>query len=408
MLISVAWKNIWRNKLRSLIVITAVTLGLIGGVFSAGLLVGANREGVTTTINTYVSDFQIHDKNYLLNSEPKYTINNTDELLKYIDTISGVKSITSRIKLSGMASSANSAQGIVINGIDPDIEKKVTTIFEHLVDSGGTYFQTPVKNPVIISKKLADKLKLKLNSKIILTFPVTAGTYTLGAFRIIGIFKTTNSGLDEANVYVKKSDLAPLSEIEDNAAHEIAIRITDDANLDYIKNTISSKYETLSVQSFIDMQPTLASASQMMNQMIFVFLIIILTALGFGIVNTMLMVVLERIKEIGMLMALGMSKSKVFLMIMYETVFLSLVGGVAGMIISFAMLQYFGKHGLFFPSVEDALQQFGYSSVVYPELDNSFYFILSFLIILTGIAASIYPARKAVKLNPVEALRSDA
>lgn len=407
MLVSIAWKNVWRNKLRSLIVIIAVTLGLIGGIFSAGLMIGANKEGVTNAINTYVSDMQIHNSEYLLDKDSKYYIENSKNIVDYLGNIEGVKFISSRIKVLGMASSASSAVGVNINGIEPEIEKTVTTIYENMLDSGSNYLESNVRNPIIISHKLADKLNLKLKSKIILTFPLNDGTYTVSAFKIVGIFKTANSGYDETNVYVKKVDLARLTGFSKDISHEIALRITDEANIEIIKNKINSKYENLSVQSWADIMPTLATASIMMNNMIFIFLLIILMALGFGIVNTMLMVVLERIKEIGMLMAVGMRKMRVFKMIMFETIFLSLVGGVIGMSISYGLLSYFGKRGISFTGVEQAFEKFGYSSVIYPELDNSFYFILSFLIILTGILASIYPARKALKLNPVEALRTD-
>ena len=130
-------------------------------------------------------------------------------------------------------------------------------------------------------------------------------------------------------------------------------------------------------------------------------------ALGFAIVNTMLMVVLERIKETGMLMAVGMSKRRVFKMILYETIFLSAVGGVVGMLISAGLLKYWGKNGIVFGGMEEGFEQFGFASHIYPALEPSFYFTLSFLIILTGIIASIYPARKAVKMNPVEALKTE-
>ncbi len=408
MLLSIAWKNVWRNKLRSLIVIIAISLGLVGGIFSAAVMKGAAKDGVRGMIDNYISEIQIHQPLFKLNNETKYHIKNSNEFEKNIKNIEGVKSVSSRLKVTGMASSANSAVGVSINGINPEQEKLVTTIYKNILDSSGTYFETKSRNPAIISKRLAEKLKLRLRSKIILTFPTSDGSQIETAFKIIGVFKTTNSTYDKLNIYVNKSDLARLTGYSEDVSQEIAIRINKEASIDSIKSKISKNDSTLLVETWKDLVPTLAMSSGIMDQMILVFLIIILMALGFGIVNTMLMVVLERIKEIGMLMAVGMSKIRIFFMIMFETIFLSLVGGVIGMSISAVLIGYYNINGITFSGLDEAFEKFGYPTTIYPELEPTVYFTLSFLIILTGIIASIYPARKALKLNPVEALRSDA
>lgn len=408
MLLSIAWKNIWRNKLRSAIVIIAVTLGLIGGIMSVGIMFGSSDQHVKDAISDYVSEIQIHHPKYSENNEAQFVIENSDNLEKEISAIPEVKSVCSRMKIIGMANSPEAAVGIVINGINPETEKTVTDIYEKIPDSLGSYFENTKRNPILISTKLAEKLKLHLRSKIILTFQEKDGTMTGGSFRVSGIFKTSNSMFDESNVFVKKTDLARLTLFSENTAHEIAIRINDKKQLDLVKSKISEKYPDLTVQTWKELQPDLAMVTDFMNQMMAIFMVIILLALGFGIVNTMLMVVLERIKEIGMLMAVGMNRLRVFTMIMLETVFLSVVGGAVGMAVSAGLLSWLGSVGLNFSSVSKGLASFGYSAIIYPKVETSFYFMLSFLIILTGILASIYPALKAVKLNPAEAVRTDA
>lgn len=408
MLLSIAWKNIWRNKLRSAIVIIAVTLGLIGGIMSVGIMFGSSDQHVKDAISDYVSEIQIHHPKYSENNEAQFVIENSDNLEKEISAIPEVKSVCSRMKIIGMANSPEAAVGIVINGINPETEKTVTDIYEKIPDSLGSYFENTKRNPILISTKLAEKLKLHLRSKIILTFQEKDGTMTGGSFRVSGIFQTSNSMFDESNVFVKKTDLARLTLFSENTAHEIAIRINDKKQLDLVKSKISEKYPDLTVQTWKELQPDLAMVTDFMNQMMAIFMVIILLALGFGIVNTMLMVVLERIKEIGMLMAVGMNRLRVFTMIMLETVFLSVVGGAVGMAVSAGLLSWLGSVGLNFSSVSKGLASFGYSAIIYPKVETSFYFMLSFLIILTGILASIYPALKAVKLNPAEAVRTDA
>ncbi len=408
MLISIAWKNIWRNKLRSGVVITAVTLGLIGGILSVGIMFGSSDQHVKDALNDYISEIQIHHPKYSENNESKYFIKNSESTENALTQIPGVKSVCSRIKIVGMANSPEAAVGIVINGINPEKEKTVTDIYTKIPAGSGSYFENTKRNPILISSKLAEKLKLHLRSKLILTFQENGGTMTGGAFRVVGIFKTTNAMLDETNVFVRKTDLIRLTGFSENTAHEIAVRLTDKKMLETVKSEIIKKYPDLSVMTWKELQPDLAMVTDFMNQMMAIFMMIILLALGFGIVNTMLMVVLERIKEIGMLMAVGMNRIRIFTMIMLETIFLSIVGGGIGMAVSAGILHYFGRVGMNFSSVSKGLESFGYSAVIYPKVEVSFYFILSFLIILTGILASVYPAIKAVRLNPADAVRTDA
>ena len=135
--------------------------------------------------------------------------------------------------------------------------------------------------------------------------------------------------------------------------------------------------------------------------------LIILAALAFGIVNTMLMVVLERTRELGMLTAIGMNKKKVFRMIMTESVFLSLTGGITGMIVSWLLISITSRQGIKLFSMQEGLEAMGFSAHIYPSINLEFFLIVTVLIIITGVLSSVYPALKALKLDPAEALRTE-
>ena len=137
-----------------------------------------------------------------------------------------------------------------------------------------------------------------------------------------------------------------------------------------------------------------------------VFMLIILGALGFGIVNTMLMVILERTRELGMLMAIGMTKRRVFSMIMYETIFLALVGAVIGEVLSLLLIKYYGIVGIDLSSWAEGLETIGYNAITFPALEPIRYLQITAMVFVTGILASIYPAIKALKLDPASAIRT--
>ena len=165
--------------------------------------------------------------------------------------------------------------------------------------------------------------------------------------------------------------------------------------------------EKLVVRSWSEINPILKMLNEMTIQFTLIFVVIILIALSFGIVNTMLMAIMERVREIGMLMAIGMSKFRVFLMITMETVFLSMTGGILGLFLSWLLVLITNRTGIDLASVAEGLNAYGYSSFVRPELGLFFYFFIGTLVILTAIFASVFPARKALKLKPSEAIRQD-
>ena len=226
-----------------------------------------------------------------------------------------------------------------------------------------------------------------------------------GAFRVAGIFKTANTSFDEMKAFVRTDDLQRLIKIDKNTGHEIAVLMKNNNTEDALATQLKTDYPNLKVMKWTELMPEMKMMNESMNLMMYIFVIIILLALGFGIVNTMLMAILERIKELGMLMAIGMNKFRVFSMIVLETVFLSLVGGVVGIALAVALTEITSKTGVDLSLWAEGLNSAGFESVVYPVIDFSTVIIVTVLVILTGIISAIYPARKAIKLNPAEAIR---
>ncbi|MER3318470.1 MAG: FtsX-like permease family protein [Allomuricauda sp.] len=399
-LLMIAWRNVWRNKLRSSIVIASVVLGIWSGLFIMAMVSGMNDQRLSSFINTNLSHIQIHNAGFQENFDKKDTIIGSNTLLKEIDTMSHVTAYTKRLVLQGMASTAHGNYGVKIMGIFPDKEKNVTDISEKLVQ--GTYLYKLKRNPIIIGEKLANKLGVKVNSKVVLNFQDSNNNTVSTGFRVEGIFKTINSSFDEENVFVKYDDLAPLVSLS-GKYHEIAILCDNITETETVENQIKTNN---SVESWDQLSPELGYAQEAMSNFIYIFMGIILLALAFGIVNTMLMAVLERKREIGMLLSVGMDKRKVFTMIILETLFLAFIAALLGVLLSIWTIEYFGRHGINLSAVAKGLESLGMGARVYTKLPFAMYVDITLMTLSVALIAAVIPARRALKLNPAEAVKA--
>ena len=404
MLLSISWRNIWRNKVRSLVIIFSVALGIFAGVISGAFFKGMADQRIQKVIKTELSYIQVHNPGFEQTSDFANYISDAKELSDEIRLIPNVIGVSRRISIQSMAASAETASGVLISGVFPEDEETVTNISTKIID--GEYFKGIARNPVVIGKKLAEKLNVKVRSKIVITIQDMDNNITSGAFRVAGIYSTDNNMFDEANIYVRFSDIQKLTNFPENAAHEIAINIGDNNDLPIILEEVKSITDNkLDVKTWKELSPEMNYLTEAMDMYMYIFIIIILLALLFGIINTMLMVVMERTKELGMLMAIGMNKIRIFSMIVLESVLLSLTGGGVGIIIGGLSAKYGETHPIDLSMWAQGYQQLGYDAFVYTQLDSTMLINITILVIATGIIAAIYPAYKALKNDPADALR---
>ncbi|HIF49142.1 MAG TPA: ABC transporter permease [Cytophagales bacterium] len=402
-LIKISWRNVWRSKLRSFVVIMSVIFGILGGIIMVAMSYGLNEERMNNAVETYLSHIQIHNKSFSEDYNIKHTINNLTEIEKAINNDDRVTSYSKRIILNGMLSNSNGSYGIQVKGINPSEEIKVTNTYNKIIE--GEYFKSKRVNTILVGKKLADRLNLKIKSKVVITFQDENNELISLLYRVEGIFRSGNSRYDEANVFVRNLSIAK-NLPNFSGFHEVPILLTDIELKDEVKNELIPYSSNNIVESWDDISIDLAYANEMLGAVLYIFMMIILTGLSFGIVNTMLMAILERKREIGMLMSIGMSRYKIFLMICFETIFLSLVALPFGLVLSYFIVEYYSVVGIDLSIVAAGLENFGVGTRLYFKLPNEDYFVVAIMVFIISIISSIFPSVRALKINPVEATKT--
>ena len=403
MIARIAWKNIWRNRLRSLVVIISIVLGLWAGTFVLAYVFGIMDQRLDDAIGYEISHLQIHHPDFLTDYDPRFTIAQSDSIQSVISADPRVAAVSSRMVAFGMAASPTVNSGGKFIGVDPKDEHAVTQIADLVTD--GEFLSDSDKNKVIVGKKLANKLKIKIRSKIVLTLQDHERNIVAGAFRVKGIFSSYNTTLEENNLYVNRHDLDGLM-MNNGQAHEIAILLNQRGEVDPTLEKLMSNYPSLSVRSWREVSPELGLMIDSIDQSMIIFLIIILLALSFGIINTMLMAVLERVREIGVLMAIGMNKLRLFAMIFLETFFIVGIATPIGLLCGYFTISYLGVAGLDLSGLyQEGYAAYGFQTMIYPHLEGIYYIRILILVAITALVSSIFPAVSALRLNPVTAIK---
>lgn len=403
MIFLLAWRNVWRNKARSLVIMLSVSIGLLAGVSVLALYKGMMTSRVRTVIDVEVGHLQIHHPDFKTDNHPAFVLPNAKEVLKGVQNLPEVKVAAPRTLAQGMMVTTSGSCGVQVIGIIPEYEYRASRLKQKIVAGEG--FHSGKKNEIVIGKKLADKMKLKVGSKLVLTFTDTADNLVSSAFRVTGIYQSGNAPLDEVNVYVL---LPTLNEelLTGDSFHEITVVLNKDEDLLPMLGKLKKMNPALLIQSWMDLSPETELMVKTIDDYSYIIMIIILVALAFGILNTMLMSVLERTKEIGMMVALGTSKPRVFLLVLMETVFLTIAGTPPGLLVAYLLTSYFHKNGLDLSGMgKDLMASFGFDTMIYPAFPYEKIIAIVLMVISTGLVACLLPALKALRMQPVEALR---
>lgn len=401
----ISWRNVWRNKKRSLAMIMAIAVGLWGAVMTLGITNGMMAERQRTTIEQHISHIQIHNPEFLKDDNIRNHIEKPEALFTTLDAAPEVKAYSARTMVSGMLATTTLTTGVQLIGVDAAMEDQTTDIESNIIE--GRYLDVEGRNLLLIGQTLADKIKAQVRSRVVLTFQDEHNEIISAAFRVCGIYRTSNTTFDERKVYLRQSDL--LAQLgADYMVSEVAVVLDAMEETERLSASLRASFPELEVRSWSEVSPELGYMNEMFGVMMFIILLIILLAVAFGLVNSMLMAVYERIQEMGMLMAVGMNRRKVFGMILLETSFLTLLGAAGGLLLGGITLQLIGESGINLALVGgDSMQYMGFSSVIYPTLEPSFFVTLTLMVAATALCSALIPALRVMKLKPAEAVRAE-
>lgn len=401
MLFKIAWRNIWRNKRRSVIVLISVVVGLVSIIVSDGLSNGMIRQMLFNQISLDVAHLQVHKKGFNSNKVVKNFIPDYKKVEDVLKNDPEVKYYSKRVFASGILSSANNSSGVRIYGVDPKEETKVSIVKNSIID--GRYLGKS-KRDIVIGKKLAEKLGVEVGDKVVAMANTLGGSLGSDVFRIVGIFKTASSEFDKTSIYIPAATEQEMLGIGDRY-YEFAVIVKDYNKIGSIKNAIESKldggYEVL---TYRDLLPMLIYQMELYKESMMILVAIIGLALIFGIVNTMLMSVFERIREFGVLMAIGMKNHRLYLMIIFEAFIIGVIGTVVGLLIGILLNIPLAHSGIDLSLFSSGLESLGIGTVIYPVLSVTNLINTAIAMPFIAVLGALYPAYKAIKLEPIYAI----
>jgi ABC-type lipoprotein release transport system permease subunit len=402
-MLTLSWRNLWRNHRRTAIMLAAISVGIWAMIFMTAILRGMVGDMLTQGIRNLPGHIQIHHQGFLddpniVNSLPAPS----GELLAALND-PDTEAWSGRIKVPAVISSERDTRGVILLGVDPISEDAVTAIAGQVVE--GRFLDTVDDKGVVIGLKLAERLETRLGKRIVIMSQDPDNNIADRGFRIVGLYKAKIEAQEEMNVYAARGTLQKLLKIGDRLT-EIAILDKDMNNIDPLYNKIKSVTPAgLNTQPWYEIEPYLSTMLKSMDGFVLVWIIIVFLALSFGLVNTLIMAVFERTREIGLIQALGMRPSMILYQIMLESVLLLLIGlGLGNALALVTILPL--ESGLDISVVAEGMAMMGASSVLYPTLLLDDVILANTIVIILGSLTSVLPAWRAARMNPVQAINS--
>ncbi len=400
-LLMLAWRNLWRNHRRTIIMLSAISIGVWAMIFMTALTQGMVNQMVRDGISVLPGHVQIHHPDYRDDPNINNLIPMPDSELSAKLGSTGFDQWATRIRVPAVISSERETRGITLLGIDPERERDLSFIDYDDVD--GRFLEAADDNGIVIGRKLARTLDTEVGKRVVVMSQDPDNEIADRGFRVVGLFGAKIESLEETYIFGGKETIQTLLKVGDHVT-EAAVMGNDYRNVEPVYAAVLAIVDNgVVVNRWTDLNSYLGTMLRVMDGFVLIWVIVIFLALSFGLVNTLVMAVFERVREIGLMLALGMKPSSILGQIIIESMMLLVIGLAIGNILAFATIVPL-KSGIDLSTVAKGLEMMGASSILYPELRSEDVILANSVVLILGFVASLSPAWRASRYQPIEAI----
>jgi ABC-type lipoprotein release transport system permease subunit len=403
-LLKLAWRNIWRNKRRTIILLCAMATGLIGIVFCEGFVLGWLDSMIEHATNKTSGQLTIFARGWFQNPgvEKNFALDPSIEAAASGDP--RVKAWSPRVRVDGLLNTADRSGMIAILGVDPAREAGVSVVPSAIAE--GRWLQSGDENAAVIGAATAKRYNLKLGRKVVLLSQAADGEVGTGAFTVVGLFRTENETFDRSFAYISLPAAQRLVNLPGRAT-EVSLRLHDLNAADEVAKTLRAaiQSEPCDVLSWEEQQPLTVKMIGMADVQTGIIYVVFFLAMAFGIVNTLLMAVNERYREIGIMLAIGARRAEIVAMVVLESLFLAVIALLIGNAVGLGLVWHFGRAGLDLSAWSKAMEMYGGAGILYLRVGADAVGRVSLATFAIAIVFSLYPAVRASRFKPIEAIQ---
>jgi ABC-type lipoprotein release transport system permease subunit len=400
-LLVMAWRNLWRYRRRTVVTIAAMTLALLIMVLYTSLVEGYLRDLERNIVDIELGDIQVVAPGYRDNPSIYRRIENPDELVAQLRERGFHAS--ARLIGGGLGAAEESSAGVMLRGVNVEQDATVSEIFEHLVSGGWLDARDP--SAVVVGNRLAYTLGVEPGDELVLLGQAADGSIANDLYTIRGVLRSITDDVDRAGVFMTEDAFRSFFVIADGA-HQLMVRRPADRELSVAAADVQDIAAGLTVQTWRDLAPILATFLDSTRSLILIVFLVIYIVVAILIINAMLMSVFERIRELGVLKALGVGPGHVLTLVLMEGGLQTGIAIVVGLVLSVPGLAYLADHGL-------DLSGIGGMSFAGMAIDPVWRAVVTPMTIIGPVVTLVfivavsvlYPALKAARISPVAAMR---
>lgn len=408
-IIKLAWRNLWRNKRRTLITISSICFGLVLAIVFIGLGDGTYGTMIDSAARLGSGHVTLENPEYRKSLLTRLTLQSIDEVIKRFEGLREIEGWAPRILGQAMLSTSYGSVGTAFIGVDPEQEKGTTLFIDKIIE--GTYLKDSDGRGALIGRKMAERLKVSIGSKMVITANNLHGEIAAELLKVVGIFDTGSDMIDGYVCQISLNRARKLLGMNQGEVTQLAIFLSNQRDTDGVIEKLKknlSDFNEVAVLSWREVMPELASYVELDGGSNYIFQIVIFIIIAAGILNTILMSVLERQFEFGVLLSLGMNPLSLLFLVLTESILLGLLGVTVGTALGLVCNQYFTVKGfdmtLFTPENVD-ISGVALDPIIYSDLYPDHLIIIVVLVFLMTILVGVYPGVKAARSVPVEVLK---